>query len=595
MASRSAKCWWPCRTIPPPRTSLAGCVGCMSTSSTTAGPRPTSAASGSSTSPTVPAQHRVRHDAAHPLGGLPVGGPARADRRRGRRRTGPTREHTGMGRRRRPARSSSRSTQASRSGPASRPPRRSPARRPAPRMPSPSTAPTPEPSATPTCSVVRLSSRHVSPGPPADPGERPSPSPAGGPPTGSPPCSERGTPAAHTSRSTPPTRLPGCATSSKTAARWRSSPMTAAPTTSPPCLQVARRRQLGGRSGRDIARPGPRSSRVLHLHVGIDRPPEGRPYLARRAGGVPLSMDEVVPLAGTDTVPAVTTPIVRHRRTRDVAAPAARCPHRCGHRGHAPATASLSPAASPSSAPPSCSSRRRDGTSSSTPDGRRCPGSEPWPVPNPCHRRWLLSCSGAAPRCGTSTAPPRPRSGPACTASARRTPAVRRCRSGRPLANTHVYVLDHAGQLAPVGTTGLIHLAGTSLADGYHRRDESTRARVHARPRTVQGRPASTAPVTAACSRGRAAGVPGPRRQPGQGPRGAHRAGGGRCSPPGGAGRCQGDVSRAARRAGRRPARRLHRPWRRCAGGRPAQGGRRHGAPRRHGSHALGVPRASFR
>lgn len=47
---------------------------------------------------------------------------------------------------------------------------------------------------------------------------------------------------------------------------------------------------------------------------------------------------------------------------------------------------------------------------------------------------------------------------------------------GRPLGNTTAFVLDDAGQVAPVGTPGWIHLAGSSLADGYHGLPELTAA-----------------------------------------------------------------------------------------------------------------------
>lgn len=47
---------------------------------------------------------------------------------------------------------------------------------------------------------------------------------------------------------------------------------------------------------------------------------------------------------------------------------------------------------------------------------------------------------------------------------------------GRPLANTQAWVLDPVGQLAAVGSVGLIHLSGSSLAQGYHGREDLTAA-----------------------------------------------------------------------------------------------------------------------
>lgn len=47
---------------------------------------------------------------------------------------------------------------------------------------------------------------------------------------------------------------------------------------------------------------------------------------------------------------------------------------------------------------------------------------------------------------------------------------------GRPLGNTRAWVLDPAGHPVPPGTVGAIHLSGSSLADGYHGREDLTQA-----------------------------------------------------------------------------------------------------------------------
>src|SRR5439155_17773085 len=39
---------------------------------------------------------------------------------------------------------------------------------------------------------------------------------------------------------------------------------------------------------------------------------------------------------------------------------------------------------------------------------------------------------------------------------------------GRPLANTHVHVLDAAGAPVPIGVTGEIYLGGLGVVRGYH-------------------------------------------------------------------------------------------------------------------------------
>lgn len=53
---------------------------------------------------------------------------------------------------------------------------------------------------------------------------------------------------------------------------------------------------------------------------------------------------------------------------------------------------------------------------------------------------------------------------------------------GKPIANTQVYILDRAGQPAPVGLPGAIHVGGACLALGYWSKPELTAERFKANP-----------------------------------------------------------------------------------------------------------------
>lgn len=53
---------------------------------------------------------------------------------------------------------------------------------------------------------------------------------------------------------------------------------------------------------------------------------------------------------------------------------------------------------------------------------------------------------------------------------------------GKPIANTQVYIIDRAGQPAPVGLPGVIHVGGDCLALGYWSRPDLTAERFKANP-----------------------------------------------------------------------------------------------------------------
>ncbi|MBJ8193310.1 AMP-binding protein, partial [Bacillus cereus] len=55
---------------------------------------------------------------------------------------------------------------------------------------------------------------------------------------------------------------------------------------------------------------------------------------------------------------------------------------------------------------------------------------------------------------------------------------------GRPLANTHVYILDKEGQLCPFEVKGEICIGGIGLTEGYWNKAEATAKAFTQHPKT---------------------------------------------------------------------------------------------------------------
>ena len=401
---------------------------------------------------------------------------------------------------------------------------------------------------------------------PAGPARLRWPSPAAGRPRGSPPCWACGTPAGRTCRSTPATRWPGCATSWTTAGRWPivaddSCPADLAPAWRSSTPTARRAIRLRAPLDPDLDAP----SYFIYTSGSTGRPKGVRISHGALAASL-QSMDEVVPLSGTDIVAAVATPIVRHLLPGDVAAPAARCPDRRGHRGlrtrrvrprppDRRARRHPRPAHPVGLAPPR---RRRMAGDAQVPGaGRRRAG------PSDSGRRAARSLRRGLERLRPHRGddlvlrPPHQRGGHPRVDRARRNPA-RQHPPVRPRPRRAVGPGRHHRPDPRRGQLARRRLPPPRGVDA---------CRVHARHVAARDAPHLQHRRPGRAARGRAAGVPGPGRQPGQGARRAHRARGGRRDPACRAGSGPGDDPRPARRARRRSARRLRGPRRRVPDG----------------------------
>jgi hypothetical protein len=210
-----------------------------------------------------------------------------------------------------------------------------------------------------------------------------------------------------------------------------------------------RSRRPAGRPRADRPRRR-RGRRLPHLHLGLDRHPQGRRRPAPRRHQLPRQHDRP---ARPHRRPIACAPSPRCRST----SPSSSCgcrspsaPRSSSPPATRPPTATPSRRCSRTAAPRSCRPRPRPGACSSRPAGAAAPASPRCAAARRCRPSSPRRCSSAPARCGTCTAPPRPPCGrPARTSararatsrSARRSPTpprgssttpASRCRSASP-------------------------------------------------------------------------------------------------------------------------------------------------------------------